>query len=318
MADHLRRRPFVADVLLYDTLVVPIPEDGRDALRWHQLRRQPERQAALLDILGDHALPVRWTEQHRQQFAARHGGDKAHADADESTPERDRMAAEVAADVGRMAQAREIGRRNPNPDDPDYLTTRIILADQFGSAADRSITRQIPWDTEVESVVAYGSYNRFEADRGRLADDPHAGQPVYQFSWKFLVPSGSDRTDEDLLREAVELSNTDDIRDWRHAVQQWRYLSIRKGQSDDQARKDMEDMIKAYAAEARKRRIRVAARYGFAIAAAAAGGLAAAIVAPPAGMAAAAFSLGALIPHKNVPQQYQAAAMFYEARRRLD
>ncbi len=34
VVDHLRRRPFVADVLLYDRLVVPVPDGDEEVKRW--------------------------------------------------------------------------------------------------------------------------------------------------------------------------------------------------------------------------------------------------------------------------------------------
>ncbi len=125
---------------------------------------------------------------------------------------------------------------------------------------------------EVEAVVAYGSYRDFEGDRGTLAQVAEPGrQPVFTFGWSFFVPSSSERTDDDLLREAVELAQTDEISAWRAAVQRWRRNSILKGESDAEALSLMEAMIAEYGQAARKRKIRVRLRWGFAVATAAAG-----------------------------------------------
>src|SRR5713226_10486902 len=70
--DHTRPRPFFAEILLYDKIVVPvpIPDDDADWARWATLGRRPERQRELLDILGrgDHALEIPWTEELRDKF----------------------------------------------------------------------------------------------------------------------------------------------------------------------------------------------------------------------------------------------------------
>jgi hypothetical protein len=75
--DHLRRRAFVADVLLYDRLVIPrppTPEEERpqpgkitEVTRWGQAKWKPGRLANLLDILreGDLIIEVPWAAQAR-------------------------------------------------------------------------------------------------------------------------------------------------------------------------------------------------------------------------------------------------------------
>jgi hypothetical protein len=141
------------------------------------------------------------------------------------------------------------------------------------------------------------------------------GQLVLTFGWSFFVPSSSKRSDQDLLREAVELAHTDEILTWRAAVQRWRRDVILRKKSDDAALGEMEAMIADYHRAARRQKIEVRIRWGLAVAAAAAG--AATVVVPPAGIAAAAFGLGSLIPSHNIPKTLEAAAMFHEARRRF-
>jgi hypothetical protein len=68
VADHLEPRAFVADLLLYDRLVVPVPV-ADDMQRWVE-RWDPERQARLLAILGSLAVQVKWTEHWRKQVGS--------------------------------------------------------------------------------------------------------------------------------------------------------------------------------------------------------------------------------------------------------
>jgi hypothetical protein len=318
VADHRRKRPFVSDVLLYDRLVVPIPdgEDERD--RWRGLHRDPDRQESLLRIMGDLAIGVPWSLKHHRQWAERYGGATAQA-TDLEAAVRDDIAHAVEFDVSNVATAR---RNAPpggpqdavNPDDPGYLMTRMVLADEFGSRKDRAIVAGIPRVDEVETVVAYGSYKKFASERGALENEAASGgQPVFTFGWSFFVPATSERTDDDLLREAVDLAHSDEVVAWRAAVQRWRRDSFMKGESDAAALEDMNELIGEYGKAAQKRRIRVRARWGFAVASALAG--AAAVVVPPVGAAAALFGVGSLLPSGDIPKRLEAAAMFHEARR---
>lgn len=192
--------------------------------------------------------------------------------------------------------------------------TRMVLADEFGSRKDRAIVAGIPRVDEVETVVAYGSYKKFASERGALADEvASGGQPVLTFGWSFFVPASSERTDDDLLREAVDLAHSDEVLAWRAAVQRWRRDSFMKGESDAVALEGMEELIAECGEAAQKRRIRVRARWGFAVASALAG--AAAVVVPPVGAAAALFGMGSLLPSGDIPKRLEAAAMFHQARR---
>lgn len=314
VADHLRHRAFVADVLLYDRLVVPVPENDGEMERWLGLGRNPQRQQNLLAIMGELAVPVPWSIERHSQWASRY---MTVAPPGTEASVRDDMAQAVAFDVRNVTAARrEIDNAPPatvNPDDPGYLMTRMVLADEFGSRKDQALVARIPRLDEVEAVVAYGSYDAFASERGTLADAPASGsQPVFKFSWSFFVPEDSQRSDDDLLRAAVDLAHTDEVARWRAAVQRWRRDSVLRGQSDEQALRDMEALIEEYAHAARRRRINVALRWGFAVAAAVGG--AAAVLVPPVGLSAV-FGLGALMPSRDIPKPLEAAAMFHEARR---
>lgn len=110
--------------------------------------------------------------------------------------------------------------------------------------------------------MAYATYRQFQSERGVLSSAADNGQPVFTFGWRFFVPADSTRFDQDLLREAVELANTDEVKEWRRAVKRWRHKSMLRGQSDAEALQDMEEMVKAYQSAARNRKILVATRYG--------------------------------------------------------
>lgn len=315
VADHLRSRPFVADVLLYDTLIVPVPDGQDEVARWRALNRDPDLQRDLLDIVGDLGVAIPWSIERAGEWARRYTWDPGSAS---EALVRDDVAQAVAMEAHSIALSRASAAEAgvPDPDDPAFGVTREVLADEFGSRKDQAMAAHIPRVGEVEAVVAYGSYQDFTKERGDVVNEmAPGGQPVYTFEWPFFVPSSSKRSDRDLLREAVELAHTDEIIRWRAAVQRWRRDSTLRGIPDDAALANMEALIADFRRAATRRRIEVSSRWGLAVATAAAG--VAAVFVPPLGIPAAVFGLGSLIPSRKIPKRLEVAAMFYEARRRF-
>ena len=76
--DHCRPGAFVAEALLYDKLLIPVPptvEDGlsaaeaaREWQRWTDAKWDPDRQRRILDILGDRAEPIPWTIERQGEW----------------------------------------------------------------------------------------------------------------------------------------------------------------------------------------------------------------------------------------------------------
>lgn len=319
MADHLRERPFVADVLLYDQLIVPVPDGDQEVVRWQGQGRQPGLQAELLKIIGsDLTVPVPWTLARHGEWAARYG---PSSDPQAEASVRNEFARAVGFDATNVAAARRasapgVGPASVgDPDDPAYMMTRMVLAEEFGSARDRALVARIPRADEIETVVAYGSYRDFATERGELADEVLPGsEPVFKFQWSFFVPEASHLSDKELLRRAVELAHTEEVRRWRAALQRWRSKSVLKGQTDEEALRELETMIGEYGEAARKLKIATAVRTGVAVVAAVGG--AAAVLFPPAGVTSL-FGLAALRSPKPIPKQLEVGAIFHEARRRL-
>lgn len=67
--DHLSPNAFLADVVMYDHLVVPVPPPGDTAEwdRWEEPENgwEPKRQGELLDALGPVVTRVPWTKNRR-------------------------------------------------------------------------------------------------------------------------------------------------------------------------------------------------------------------------------------------------------------
>jgi hypothetical protein len=66
VADHLAERAFVADLLLYDRLLIPTPAPD-DRKRW-EAAWDPERQEDLLNILGPFAERIEWSAPLRDKW----------------------------------------------------------------------------------------------------------------------------------------------------------------------------------------------------------------------------------------------------------
>jgi hypothetical protein len=73
--DHCASNAFVAEVMLYDRLVIPRPPDEKERTRWQKEGWQPERLDQLLEILGERAYVIDWDDARQQKWSNRfHGG----------------------------------------------------------------------------------------------------------------------------------------------------------------------------------------------------------------------------------------------------
>lgn len=69
------RRAFVAETLLFDHLLVPVPaEEEQDAyMNWEHRRWEPKEALETVEVLGDLAIPVPWSETLRDRYRDRYG-----------------------------------------------------------------------------------------------------------------------------------------------------------------------------------------------------------------------------------------------------
>jgi hypothetical protein len=160
-ANHLRKRAFVADVLIYDKLVVPVPAGGDKELKRKWERRWNwRRQDKLLKVI-DKALPglvhrVDWTDEHDAQW-------RVHARRTGHVLE---LTSGMSRDVG-IIQAVD---REEDLDSLNYLAEREYLRDVVNPKRDREIRNAVPL-RNLMVVAAYGSYRQFrrDPDQGRCS-----------------------------------------------------------------------------------------------------------------------------------------------------
>lgn len=298
VADHLAPRAFVADVLLYDRLVIPVPV-GKERERWEELGREPEVLDTKLRILQEpgrkdpeKSLVVRldWTEEYRWWLDNRYPKERARA---------------------RLAYAKDAAG------DLHHMFDRQILAREDLPEPTEDVIREV--------VPAYVSYEAMAAElKPRQATAKAPAEPDSRLAgvvgWEFFVPSDAGMSDDDLLAESVRLVQSKRFRKARADFHEWRKTAAELGATPEAARADLEQRLETYQKETARARVRTGTRYGFALVGGTAG-LVAAVAIPPLGIAAAAltlvqlgveigFAYGGDLGTEGAP-----AAMFHDARK---
>jgi hypothetical protein len=217
--DHLHKGAFLPEVVLYDTLLIPIPPDPKRAktdedrafaekqrARWKKMGWKPKRLERLITILGPVAEPIEWDRQRHEDWAKQY--------ADYAKKNKPTQAADL---VGRMMAGQ--------------LTGEVLLKD-------------LPAKAEGAVAVApFTSLAQLKDDLGiseaqDLSERLHASQGLRGnlvsavVGREFLLPTDPDWNEFDLLREAVDLVGQEDYRDARRVFHAEMLRFIRDQQTD--------------------------------------------------------------------------------------
>ncbi|MEM7158729.1 MAG: hypothetical protein AAF799_38160 [Myxococcota bacterium] len=199
--DHCRRGSFIAEVLLYDKLIIPVVPKAEDGLpeeeatkewqRWTDNGWDPERQDRVVAILGDLARPVPWIRERQDEW-------------------QQEKVQQVAADARRDG----------------YFMTGTVL-ERFAPAM-------------AETVVAVSHYDDVEAlKRGQhirrtTPEDKLPGSTVLAvLGRELLVPDHVGKDDFGALEDAVEVARTTDYRQRRRLLYEWQRDFIKDGDFTD-------------------------------------------------------------------------------------
>jgi hypothetical protein len=248
--DHLEPRALAADIMLFDRLVFPVPENARfpensnpievgpvewkpnpdEWARWEHEGWDPEAQSKLLGLLEKVSRKVSWDTSHRDQW---------------------------------RTEAAELASQHI----PDYAfhATRSV------------ITRDLP--AYVEGVAAVGpAYRTVEQMERELGIKDAQGQKRLPQSclaavlgWEFFTPADARLSDEQLLKETVDFVTSDDeFKRSRRAFIDWQQgFLTRQGLTDREsirvAVKDIRELLEAENAAARKWDVAGVARYAYRI-----------------------------------------------------
>jgi hypothetical protein len=270
--DHLQPRALAADVMLFDRLVFPVPEDARfpensglpngtgpvdwtsnpvEWARWQREQWDPDRQHELLEILNPVSRKVSWDPAHQRQWRGE--------------------AATLAA-----------------KDLPDwsFVATRTVL------------TRDLP--SYVTGVAAMGpsyrSVDEIERELGIREVDRRTQLPSMALTtvlgWEFLTPDDDRLSDEELLKETVAFVAGDTtFQRRRRAFLDWQQGFLMDGRTDresiERAVTQMRGLLDEAKAAAQKLTVRKVGKYVFRLAPSALG-LALAAAGVPSGIETAA------------------------------
>jgi hypothetical protein len=326
--DHLKARPFVAEVLLFDKLVIPRPPTQEELSveggppvedQWHRWRKAewyPDAQRVSLDILGEFELAIElpWGGQAQSDWQQLYK--------DPKSLECDR------SDLAQSIQHQVDLAKSGMPEEAAYLATGGVLSLYVANRLSNDVARRLVNRAKtpgvpVEPVIAYGSYARFQKDQGvKVAEhgnDPVEAVPYALFGWEFFVPEDSEKSDAQLLREAAKLASRADLCESRQCFHGW-LKQMYAGEVDrEDAKAEMLKMLSEYTKIMRGAGLATATRYAAKVAQVAAplAGLAGHTLGVEVGVAAAAASLAVekLIPIPQVPNRLRPAALLYDARK---
>jgi hypothetical protein len=227
--DHCAPNAFVAEVMLYDRLVIPRPSDENERTRWGDEKWNPDLLKKLLSILGDRAYVVDWNATRQEKWRSRFDG-----------------GSEIAKATGDWA----------------FAATRTELT----IGLPRSVTG-------IQAVTSYTSMEELEKDLrlrpSAKGEAPlHGGTAVAILAHEFLVPNDLNRTHEDLLKEAVELSSETASHRKRAAFWRWqREFLDDKGITDQtaisNAVEEMHDLLEEEKAVVLRKNIRTGTQFAF-------------------------------------------------------
>ena len=253
VADHTRPAPFVADVLLYDRLVIPRPL-ADDRSEWTRRGWQPQRLDACLEILGDLALPVPWDTARRNLWKARY---------------------QAAAGVG--FDTRNLVDAATHQEDPMQVTRNLLASDLLPALPDGV--------AKVWPLAAYPSAGAGQRDLSRTALVRRKEQLALALRQRFLVPKVGDAPFHKALARAVKLAKRDDFRAKRAKLNAWQESVIEEDIPEAKALGEMDRLLRDYNDVIRKATKDVYWRFAYTVIPIGLGALGAVVMTPFAALA---------------------------------
>jgi hypothetical protein len=262
--DHINDAPFVSDVLLYDRLVIPIP-DPSDSLaeqHWIDEKWRPKLLHKCLDV-----LKIKTEEEDGLVLTVPWGSSKE---------ERFKSKMSVAAALATQGRCPEQGYYV----DPFHMT-RTLLKDDFCPALPNGVSKA--W-----TVAAYPSADAFRRDVS-VSDVGRRTRLAAVMRHHFLSPATSD-PDQEMLKRAVDLVMKDSFRRKRSSFYEWQEEIIEENISDKKAIEELEQRLSTYNTAIKKAFRDTVAKYAFTVIPIAIGITAAAIAGATTGMVVAGAS----------------------------
>jgi hypothetical protein len=216
--DHVRPGAFVAEVLVYDRLLVPVVPTEADGLsaeeakkewkRWEDAKWDPALQVKVLEALGDRVEKIPWTAERQAEWKT--------------------------AMSTQIKQARRDG----------YFMSGSVLQ-RFAPSLARAVV----------AVSAHRSLKALEEQENVRRRRPHepieAGSLLAVLGYELLLPSELDATDLGLLKSAAQVGSDETYRRKRAALHQWQERFVRGGKTDAYSIHQAVEGMKALASDLR-------------------------------------------------------------------
>ncbi len=228
--DHLDLEGLAANVVLYDRLVVPVPPDMAETMRWRESGWAPDELNDRLQLLGELAVRRPW-------------------DAGRQDAHRRAMAYSQGLDYDLQNVISERSAQDP------YRTTRVVLAqeEQFDLPAEA---------TRVDVVAAFNSAEAL--GREAVIGKPEGREGLaLLFQHELAVPDASDPADA--LRQAIALSTDPAFRDKRRDYYEWQDKILAEGVAPEVAAREMHEMVEAYNRAVEKAVRKVRRKFAFTV-----------------------------------------------------
>jgi hypothetical protein len=349
--DHKDAEKLIADVLLYDRLVLPVPHNEIERNRWENNGWNPEFLEQRLIQLGDLAVQAPWNFERQKEYHRRMSRIKKQLKSAEGkdigdsglvvpgniltqnvvSDEINRRVQKDAADVDQPAERLKSVQMDANDvlrekrEELPYQLTRRVLAQ------DQSI-KLPPGVMTATAVAAYQSRDDFKVDY--ILKESEEDQKLAKLGFlglllgqRLAVPAGDDA--ERLLPRAIELAHNEDFKWHRESLYKWQedVIAAEEPPSFTEALKQMDFLVNRYNQAVEKAVKNVRYKFAFTVATATLG-LASAFIAGPLTIAGASLATAsafislaefATLDRKPVVEAGKGApaAMFHDMRKVL-
>jgi len=226
--DHIDTAALVADVLLYDRLIIPCPPPTEEAYKeWCRRGWKPRTQARILRHIEGLYEPVFWDEGRRKRFQELTGRAPAASD----------MALHARAELGGYMLTQDmlrgevetslVQRKQQDGFGPEDI--KVVSAYRSGEAFRRDfiISDPVPVPAQTDGRGADGGAEAEEPAKPGEKRLPDREAEIYRLvSRKLMLPA--DKDPEDALKRAVDLAKSEDYQ--RHRRRFHEYIDLRMAQ----------------------------------------------------------------------------------------
>ena len=221
VADHLDLRSLVPDVLLFDRLVFPYPEDAKQEIHWAGKGWNPEKLNYCLLALEELAYPVAWGKTQEKEFSSN------------------------------MEQAANLEHLLLSPIDLQKLRDAPETAKKEWEAAKAMTREMLKWRIEKECGANYLAMPRYGSEKTFLDEQKVTIGPANRnsrrealallVSQKMAVPWNAD--EKVALRLAIDLARDGGYRQCRNALYDWQESVLQQDQTTKEDAEALDHLI---------------------------------------------------------------------------